>query len=271
MEQLETSNKTDLIDRKKEKELVKPYRKYQLTIFLLIILMITFCSVLYSLNKELNSYIKENNTLSQDLYDENIRSMELDDLYNRVEVNYVSLYELDKELNIDIIRDLNELSMLTNWISTNGTVQFSVCYKASAHGDAPKAFRENCGGISPIVVLIETTDGFRFGGYTNVAFTDEDGYKEDENAFLFSFDTQKKYKVVKTDSAVGDFNKMFPLFGRNDIVISPGFLSEATCATEYPKAYEEDPNAPGDYVLNGGMKKFKIKEMEVMTCYISNE
>ena len=117
MEQLETTNKSDLIDRKKEKEIVKHYRKYQLIIILLILIMIIFCFILFSLNKELNYHIRENESLSEELVEENQKSVELDDLYNRVEVNYVSLYELDKELNIDIIRDLNELSMLTNFIS----------------------------------------------------------------------------------------------------------------------------------------------------------
>ena len=79
--------------------------------------MIIFCFILFSLNKELNYHIRENESLSEELVEENQKSVELDDLYNRVEVNYVSLYELDKELNIDIIRDLNELSMLTNFIS----------------------------------------------------------------------------------------------------------------------------------------------------------
>ena len=271
MEQLETTNKSDLIDRKKEKEIVKPYRKYQLIIILLIIIMIIFCFVLFSLNKELNYHIRENDNLSQELLEENQKSVELEDLYNRVEVNYVSLYELDKELNIDIIRDLNELSRLTNFISKNSSVQFSVCYKASAHGDTAKAFYDNCGGVAPLVVLVETTDGYRFGGYTNVALTNSNSYKDDPGAFLFSFDTQKMYNVLRPEIAIGDFTGKFPVFGRNDLVLQEGFLSNTKSLTEFPKAYQEDPNAPMDYVLNGGIRKFMVKEVEILSCYIQSD
>ena len=271
MEQLETTNKSDLIDRKKEKEIVKPYRKYQLIIILLILIMIIFCFILFSLNKELNYHIRENESLSEELVEENQKSVELDDLYNRVEVNYVSLYELDKELNIDIIRDLNELSMLTNFISKTSSVQFGVCYKASAHGDTAKVFQDNCSGLAPLVVLIETKDGYRFGAYTNVPFTKSNSYKEDPDAFLFSFDTKKMYKILRPESAIGDFDGKFPVFGRNDIVLKEGFFSNTNSMTECPKAYQEDPNAPMDYVLNGGIRKFMVKEVEILSCYIQSD
>ena len=36
----------------------------------------------------------------------------------------------------------------------------------------------------------------------------------------------------------------------------------------YPVSYEKDPNAPGDYMLNGGMKNFRVKELEVLCPFI---
>ena len=36
----------------------------------------------------------------------------------------------------------------------------------------------------------------------------------------------------------------------------------------FPVSYEKDPNSPGDYILNGGMKKFVIKELEVLNPFI---
>lgn len=277
MEQMERSGsvekKVELIDRKKEKEMVRPYRKYQLLILGLVIMMIVFCSSLFSLNKELNYHIRENTALLQELDEQNQRTSELDELFNRVEVNYISLYELDKELNIDIIRDLSELGMVTGFISKDNESQFSVCYKATIHGDKASKFREFCSGVSPLLILIETEDGYRFGAYTTVAFLNDEttqGQKADNNAFLFSFDTKKKYKIEIPDVAVRDVLNSFPMFGKNDLNIIEGFFSESKSWTEYPQAFEPDPNAPGDYILNGGMKKFKIKEMEVLTVFINS-
>ena len=36
----------------------------------------------------------------------------------------------------------------------------------------------------------------------------------------------------------------------------------------FPVSYAKDPHAPGVYMLNGGMKKFKIKELEVLRPYM---
>ena len=83
-------------------------------------------------------------------------------------------------------------------IDPNSTIEFMVCYKASEEGDDPAKFREGCGGMGPILLLVETVEGYRFGGYTVMDFMDDiNDYKEDDEAFLFSFDSKKKYKVQK--------------------------------------------------------------------------
>ncbi len=44
--------------RKKQKELIHPYRKYQLLIILLIIIMLTFILILFSQKKEISIQLK---------------------------------------------------------------------------------------------------------------------------------------------------------------------------------------------------------------------
>ena len=257
MEQLSTDspsptsheNERTLLPHKTAKELVKPYRKYQYIIFLLIIIMLILICYLSSLNKSLNTSIQENVSLTESLSslqsDLDIMKMQ----QNRIFVNYKLIYHLDDGLNSDIIHNIEELSMISRFISTSTPMQYSVCYKATADGDKAEKFRENCSGISPLLVLIETEHGHRFGGYTTRGFTDEkeeSSYKWDENAFLFSFDTQKKYDVVIPDKAINDVVGQFPMFGKNDIYIVDNFFSNGNSVTEYPSAYKEDPNAPGD-------------------------
>ena len=67
---------------------------------------------------------------------------------------------------------------------------------------------------------------------------------------------------------MSDNKGAFPSFGRRDIVLGKNILTEANSFAMFPVSYEKDPNAPGDYMLNGGMKKFKIKELEVLRPYI---
>ena len=58
------------------------------------------------------------------------------------------------------------------------------------------------------------------------------------------------------------------MFGKRDIVIGKNILSEENSYAKYPVSYEKDPNAPWDYILNGGMIKFAIKELEVLSPFI---
>lgn len=260
----------DSIIRKNEKDLIHPYRKYQLSIFSLLIAMIIFLFVLNSLNKKLNSVVKEIEDVESRLNQEKEAFNDLTEIDNKVEVNYASLYRLDKSPNIEIIREIEELYMISSFIGEPENIGYSICFKSSLNGDNGTIFRERCQGIAPLLVLIETVDGYRFGGYTSVPFTNSEyGYKYDEQAFLFSFDTKKKYKIIKTERAISNLKEQFPVFGNNDIYIHNNFLSDAKSFIEYPNAYEDDPNAPGDFMLNGGTKKFKIKELEILSVEIT--
>ena len=58
------------------------------------------------------------------------------------------------------------------------------------------------------------------------------------------------------------------MFGNRDIVIGKDILNGPHSYDMYPISYEKDPNAPGDYILNGGMKIFEIKELEVLSPMI---
>ena len=85
----------------------------------------------------------------------------------------------------------------------------------------------------------------------------------DDEAFLFSFDSKKKYKVQKPGEAVGDFDGEFPRFGNGDIKLSKGCLSNKESYTEFPQSYEEDINAPSSYMLNGGIKTFVLRKSKL--------
>jgi len=263
----------EMMDRKKQKEKVHPYRKYQFTIFFLIIIMVILSATCINLSKELNFQVKVQKNLQNQLFKEELKNQELMDLYNRVEVNYVSLYQLDKSPNIETIKTIDELNLLSNFIS-NEQVQYSLCYKATIDGDNSHIFRDKCSYVSPLLIIIETAEGYRFGGYTskpisdNEFMKDKNGFINDINAFIFSFDTKKKYNVIKNEEAVRDLNTTFPTFGKDDIVIKDGFLSNPVSFINFPNTYEKENEKIGDYILTGGIKKFKIKEMEALFVYL---
>ena len=277
MDELEDNfeNKGDeFIPREKQKEKVHPYRKFQLIILCLFILMIILIINIFKLNTNLSKLTKENQTYSNQLTqlkEDNILNKQT---FDRVEVNYKGIYELDKHINTDIIKTLEEHYMLSEFINPEKSIQYDFCYKATLHGDNEKTLRDYCSGIGPLLFLIETTDGYRFGAYLDLALNwngESNSYLYDENAFIFSFDTKKKYKVINPDSALGDFKGQFPSIGKNDIYLADKFLSNSNSYTLFPKDFEKDNSDFGDFILNGGMKKFKVKEMELASVYIRDE
>jgi hypothetical protein len=258
-------------DREAQKRLVHPYRKYQLWIIVLVIIAIVLGIITFNLNSELNTLIKTEENLFSQVTELNEESKEIQKFYERVDVNYKDIYGLDKKKNIDIIHNLEELNQISMAINERASVSYSICYKATLDGDSPETFRKLCANTSPILLLIETVDGYRFAAFTTVHFEEEvqnGGYKEDQEAFIFSFDTGKKYKIEQPEYAVSDSKGNFPSFGRRDIVLGKNILSGTNSFAMYPVSYEKDPNAPGDYMLNGGMKNFKVKELEVLCPYI---
>ena len=269
----ETEDKEEMMleDRETQKKLVHPYRKYQLWIIVLLISSIVLGIISFNLNSELDTLIKTETNLFNQVSDLKEESKEIQKVYERVDVNYKDIYNLDKKKNIDIIHNLDELNKLSMAINNQGSVSYSICYKATLDGDSSDTFRKLCGGVSPVLFLIETVDGYRFAAFTSLYFDQEvqnQGYREDDQAFIFSFDTGKKYKIEQPEYAVSDVKGSFPMFGKRDIFLGKNILSGANSYAMFPVAYEKDANAPGDYILNGGMKKFVIKELEVLNPFI---
>ena len=268
-------DKTDELidDREQQKKLVHPYRKYQLLILLLFILSIIFICILYRQNKKLQEYLKQKDIAFTTLQNSDSQSKGINQLLDIVDVNYKLINNLDKRKNINIIKKPSEIYFLSSLISDKNEITYDICYKSSIDGYNPKIYLENCIKSSPLVFLIETKEGYRFGVFVSVfigyEFYDEDNfYIRDDKAFIFSFDTYKKYGIKDSICAVYFRKNNFPWFGNKDIVIGENFGEKATSFTEYPSAFKRDPSDKGDYILNGGIKKFVIKELEVLTPYI---
>ena len=108
--------------------------------------------------------------------------------------------------------------------------------------------------------MIETTDGYRFGAYISLYFGNEvqqNGYRKDDQAFIFSFDTGKKYKIEQPEYVISDTKGNFPMFGKRDIFIGKNILSEANSYSMFPVSYEKDPNALGIICLMVGWRNLQ--------------
>ena len=85
------------------------------------------------------------------------------------------------------------------------------------------SFHQKTNSISPTISIIETTKGFKFGGYTEKTWGINDSYDvwlKDDNCFVFSLDYIKIYNNIKGTDAIFHGHKDYgPYFCFSSILI----------------------------------------------------
>ena len=114
------------------------------------------------------------------------------------------------------------------------------------------------------IILVETKDGKRFGGYTTQSWRGNCIDKPDTDAFIFSFDKMKTYDNIPGDDAIGCYPKFGPIFLGCQIKI----FDNAFTKGGKKKKKELNFNTKEDYELTGGDRVFQIKEIEVYEVII---
>ena len=159
-----------------------------------------------------------------------------------------------------IIRDKSELEMIVNKINRyNGPIKVNLIYKASVDGGKAAAFHDNCDSAKNTIILIESTKGRRFGGFTSESWEGDCVDKMDSNAFVFSLDKMETYDVNPEKQAIGCYPDFGPVFLGCQIRIYDDALSRGGSTYERGATYMTNE----DYELTGGEKLFGVKEIEV--------
>jgi hypothetical protein len=138
-------------------------------------------------------------------------------------------------------------------------VKFFLLYRASEHGDKAKIFHEKCDNHQYTLVLVETTKGARFGGFTTKTWDGKCVKKIDNNAFVFSIDKNKIYDVRKNDFAIGGYPKFGPVFFGCQIRIYDDFFKKGGTTCYRGLNYK----TRNDFELNNGEQTYIVKEIEV--------
>ncbi len=166
----------------------------------------------------------------------------------------------------DIIQTVDEFEFLRDAL---GKVELRMILNSNIHGDYASDFHEKA-NYHHLLVLIETFEGNRFGGYTSDNFiplsvgltsTSVDVQKYDEAAFLFNLDTKKIYEINKdkVETALNCDEYYTLSFGEKDLVIWDFFLTKGG-VSNFPDYYGEGAQP---FELTGGEQNFKINSIEV--------
>ena len=194
-EQLDTDNKNEDIKKKQKNKNFKRIRN----IFLLII-AIAAIYIIYQ------------------------RTMEVRNLQKKIEDEKIRREE-EKNILVDskiINGNIEEKETIRKWINPEVSFQTKLLFRLSRDGSSIFNFHSKCDYISPTLVLIESHDQNKFGGYTTASW-DMFGsiYKNGTKTFLFSLNKNKKYYRKNNIQFSGDIfsgtREIGPWFGIHDL------------------------------------------------------
>ncbi len=163
-----------------------------------------------------------------------------------------------------ILTKETDFDFLLNKLSEYNPISFKIIYKSSIDGDNIKKFHYNCDGEENVLIVIETVEGLKFGGFTSIGF-DSSGYElRDNKAFLFSIDKQKIYDIIQGNNAIYCKRKFGPIFcsetdsNSYSIFIPDRYLKNKSSTTKQCFCYKMKEN----FEINNGKKEFLVKELE---------
>ena len=209
--------------------------------------------------KELEALIKKES--------ENLKyNIEYNDCYylNSDEVNKykVEFPKFKENVNSDIMKyfDLNLIETGIKKKQNKTIKKFTLLFRASRDGYSSSNFHSKCDGKMNTLILVETTNRRRFGGYTECKWDQSSSYKTGPYSFIFSFDNKKIYYNKNGSNSIYGNSSYGPTFGGgHDFYICDGCNSSNNSYENMGSYYENDGKK---YPLTGS-NKFSVSDYEV--------
>ena len=155
----------------------------------------------------------------------------------------------------DIIQK-DDVNLILSWLNRK-SLKTNLLFNSKYDGDLMSTFFKKVENKSPTFVVIKSSNGYRFGGYTSIVWKCNGTWYKNDESFIFSFNTKQKYNAINSTSSHIFGYKDYFQFG-NDIRIYDKFTSGCKnfiSNTSY--------HSPKNYELNGGTQYFNVLNCEV--------
>ena len=224
--------------------------------------------------------IKEANKTNEEIIQE--LKAEINNQNNIIKNKDIKIKELENKLNENLKKHENEIKLLKkeieerkniflestiinneqwnlikNWINPNSEIKFNLIFKKSRDGSNVSDFHRYCDNRGKILILIETNNNFKFGGYTPLDFDESNQGKNDNNSFLFSITNYQKYTKKNKNNSI-HCRPNYIAFGYHSYDLY--FISNLNSGKLQSI---ENTSYLNDLNLNGGNGEFNTKEIEV--------
>ena len=225
------------------------------------------------LEKKVEELTKENNEIKKNVEkltkenDDNKKKIDI--LYN-LYGNNSFIFQSDK-IDSMILKNKNEIDFVLEEIEKKigKKNNIKLIYRATRDSDLSSQFHSKCDNIQNTIMIVKTSGGYKFGGFTSTGWKNEKGkYISDSNAFCFSINLHKIYNIINPNRAM--YNQSTdgsPSFGGSSnyiFRITEKFLNNDRNFVDKMKDYGGEIK---EYEINGGNYNFKVDELEVFQIY----
>jgi len=133
----------------------------------------------------------------------------------------ILLKEKAKADGIDskIIKKNEELNLISDRIKNteilkNKKIKYKLLYRGTRDGMNASSFHQKCNSIPNTISIIQTTKGYKFGGYAEQTWENNNNpiWIKDDKSFVFSIDYMKIYNHVNGTDAIYHCNDFGPSF-----------------------------------------------------------
>ena len=249
-------------------------KMHKICISLLIIINICLICFLFLFNYQINLIsLNNSNQLNEILNEEKIKK-ELSIQINYMFVNLYSNKGFDNLLYSYFIKNMEEMNRIKDLLIS--TRRLDIHDRNKIHPvmifsilnlpKKPENITEIILYIPNIMILIETFENKKFGFFWSVPISRHTKTIKDNNAFIFEFDTGKKYMVKDT----AEYAIFFPddpnsdiLFkiGDGDFIIYKSCIEKNDkCKSDFPESYERNGAINNPFTSNG---EFNILDLEI--------
>lgn len=167
--------------------------------------------------------------------------------------------QIDEEKLIG--KSLSETAMFKNIPFEE--LKFEQIYSTTKDDWSDEGFHKKCDDANNTLVIIKTTEGTVFGGFTTKTWNKSNGeIRDDDNAFVFSFSTMKSYKIINGKNCI-----------RTDFP-GPRFLSHSAYMINFSHDLKSGNTTTSkesfysgmtkDYELNNGRCDFTVQQIDVL-------
>ena len=152
---------------------------------------------------------------------------------------------------------IEEEELILSWFEKK-PVKMIQLLDSKKDGDSTSTFESKCAKKCPIIVIVKTTNGFRFGGFTTKIWTNG-SYTKDSKCFLFSLDRKEKYKITTDDNA--NYLSSGGSFRFGNVALR--IYNNCTSNQNNYVSNSSFSTVPQNYGMNGGEYNFTVSSYEV--------